>query len=292
MSTDLVKAEAQQLDAYIKNARMLAESSMLPPAYQKQPANVLLAIQTGAPLGFTASQSISGIHVIKGKPTMSADMTAAAIRRAGHKLRITGDDTHAVAVLIRSDDPDFEYRCEWTLERAKKAGLLGNDTWAKYPAAMLRARAITEVARAGASEALYGVIYTPEELGAPVEMNDEGEIVPVETTPATPAKPAKPAQPAKEEFSEEDKQVVDKLLAVAKDAGETYYNLTEKQWHGTLLYVLKRETMPSQISVDQAEEVFNYMRGRVLEEHDADINQMMLGEDIVDAEIIEEGETA
>ena len=77
---------------------------------------------------------------------------------------------------------------------------------------------------------------------------------------------------------------------MAKDAGETYYNLTEKQWHGTLLYVLKRETMPTKLSVEQAEEVFNYMRDRVLKEHDADINQMMLDGDIVDAEIIEEGE--
>ena len=77
---------------------------------------------------------------------------------------------------------------------------------------------------------------------------------------------------------------------MAKDAGETYYNLTEKQWHGTVLYVLKRETIPTQISVEQAEAVFNYIRGRVLEDHDTDINKMMLGEDIVDAEIIEEGE--
>lgn len=285
MNQDLVRAEAQQLDAYIKNAKWLANSDMVPPAYQNQPANILLAIQTGAPLGFTASQSISGIHVIKGKPTMSADMTAAAIRRAGHRLRVRGDDTHAVAVLIRSDDPDFEYKSEWTMERAKRAGLLGNQTWSKYPAAMLRARAITEVARAGASEALYGVIYTPEELGA--DVNEDGEPVEIQTAPA-PA-PRREAAPKQTGLSPEEQDVVDRLLQVARDAGETYYDLTEKQWKGTILYALQRQDMPSQLSVEQAETVYGYMRQRVLDEHGVDIDQAMF-DDVVDAEVIEKGD--
>lgn len=58
MSTDLVKTEAQQLDAYIRNAEKLAGASLLPAQYQRQPANILLAIQTGAPLGFTAMHSL------------------------------------------------------------------------------------------------------------------------------------------------------------------------------------------------------------------------------------------
>jgi hypothetical protein len=40
---------------------------------------------------------------------------------------------------------------------------------------MLRSRAITEVARMGAPDALYGVIYTPEELGA--EVDAAGEVL-------------------------------------------------------------------------------------------------------------------
>lgn len=175
MSKDLVTTEAQQLDAYIRNAEQLAKANLLPPAYRENPANVLLAIQTGAPLGFTAMQSISGIHIINGKPTMSADMVAAAVRRAGHKLRVEGDDMTARARLVRADDPDYEFKSVWTMERAKRAGLLSNSSWRKYPAAMLKARAITEVARQGANDALYGVIYTPEELGASVD--ETGAVV-------------------------------------------------------------------------------------------------------------------
>lgn len=273
MSTDLVKAEAQQLDAYIRNAEKLAGASLLPAQYQRQPANILLAIQTGAPLGFTAMQSIHGIHVIKGKPTMSADMTAAAVRRAGHKLRITGDDTHAVAVLIRSDDPDFEYRCEWTLERAKQAGLLGNDTWAKYPAAMLRARAITEVARAGASEALYGVVYTPEELGANVD--EDGAVIDVEPAP-TPARPL----------------VDDKTLNEINELAGALGVKPKAVLEGVAYVTEGRERVQhlEEMSQEAAIKLIAYMRSRLPAEQEnpeaADEQQ-----EVIDAEIMEDGES-
>lgn len=269
MSTDLVKAEAQQLDAYIRNAEKLAGASLLPAQYQRQPANILLAIQTGAPLGFTAMQSIHGIHVIKGKPTMSADMTAAAVRRAGHKLRITGDDTHAVAVLIRSDDPEFEYRCEWTLDRAKKAGLLGNDTWAKYPAAMLRARAITEVARAGASEALYGVVYTPEELGA--EVDEDGAVIDAEPAP-TPAR-----------------LVDDKTLSeVAELAGAL--GLKPRDVLEGVAYVTggrERVHRVEEMSQEAARKLVEYMRTRLPVEQAQAREATEELQEVIDAEIIE-----
>lgn len=163
--SEILRMEHESLDSWIKNAQMLSDANLLPKEYRGNPANILLAIQTGAPLGFGAIESINGIHVINGKPTMSADLVQAAIRKAGHRLRVSGDDTYATAILVRADDPDFEFEVTWDMDRAKTAGLLGNPTWKKYPAAMLRSRAITEVARMGAADALHGVIYTPEELG-------------------------------------------------------------------------------------------------------------------------------
>ncbi|MDU7730899.1 MAG: hypothetical protein E7J96_05855 [Actinomyces sp.] len=227
-TTDLVKSEAQQLDAYIRNAECLADANLLPPAYRKNPANILLAIQTGAPLGFTAMQSISGIHIISGKPTMSADMMAAAVRRAGHKLRIEADDTQATAILIRSDDPDFEFKSVWTMERAQRAGLLSNSPWRKYPAAMLKSRAITEVARQGANDALYGVIYSPEEMGETV--NEAGDVitghVQVETKQPTPPAPAPAAEPEPEQQAElvitsEQQELVDRYAVTLNLDRET-----------------------------------------------------------------------
>ena len=161
-------------------AKMLAASGLLPAQYRQQPANLLWAIEYGEMLGLSPMAAITGIHVIEGKPTASSNLIGMLVRRAGHRMRLTGDDKHAICVIFRKDDPDFEFRSEWDLTRARNAGLSGKGTWAKYPAAMLAARAMTECARNACPDALMGVQYTPEELGA--EVDAEGEPVQVQAT--------------------------------------------------------------------------------------------------------------
>lgn len=173
--SDLVRAD--DLGAKVTYAKHLAQAGLLPKAYQGQPGNVLLAVEMGESLGIPTMTAISSIHIVDGKPTASAGLMSALVRRAGHRLRVTGDDSHAVAEIVRADDPDFTFRAEWTMDRAKAAGLTGKGVWKSYPAAMLKARAISEVARDACQEALSGVIYTPEELGAAITVDADGEMV-------------------------------------------------------------------------------------------------------------------
>lgn len=151
-------------------AKALAHASLLPRAYRDQPANVLLAMEYGDALGLSPIAAIQGVHVIDGKPTASASLIGALVRRAGHRLRVetSPDGTSATATIIRADDPDFPFTCTWTMDRARAAGLLGKSggSWSAYPQAMLKARAITEVARDACPEVLSGVQYPPEEVGA------------------------------------------------------------------------------------------------------------------------------
>ena len=149
-------------------AKALAAASLLPPAYRSQPANVLLAMEYGDALGLSPIAAIQGVNVIDGKPSASASLIGALVRRAGHRLRVetSPDGTSARATIIRHDDPEFPFTCTWTMERAQAAGLTGKGAWRTYPEAMLKARAITEVARDACPEVLSGVQYTPEELGA------------------------------------------------------------------------------------------------------------------------------
>ncbi len=165
----------------IQYAKAMAESNLLPSHYKRQPANLLIALEYAEAFGISPINAISSVFVIDGKPSASADLIAALVRKAGHKLRVVGDDTSATATIIRADDPDFEYTATWDLNKAKQAGLTGKGTWKSYPGALLRARAITEVARMGASDALFGVIYTPEEVGA--NLDDNGEPI-IEAQPA------------------------------------------------------------------------------------------------------------
>lgn len=197
MSTELATTNttpggAMSLPDKMRYAEALASASLLPAQYREKPGNVLLAMELGDALGIPPIQAINDVHVIEGKPSASANLIGAMVRKAGHKLRVSGDDTYATAQIIRADDPDFTFEVTWTLDRAKHAGLLPGkpaSNWAKYPAAMLKARAITECARSATPDALYGVIYTPEELGSTV--TEDGTPV-VNPNPRPAAQPSTP----------------------------------------------------------------------------------------------------
>lgn len=245
------------LPAKVQYAKLLADSGLLPSAYRKQPANVLYAVEYGDMLGLSPMAAITGIHIIEGKPTASAALISALVRRAGHRLRVTGNDERAVAEIVRSDDPDFVFRSEWTLERAVQAGLCtlkngrpwardgkGNPKpWEKFTAAMLKARAVTEVARDACEEALSGVHYTPEELGAEVdeEGNVVGEIVPdgavaqQDPAPRTTAPAADPGEmwnvhPAPDEPDPHADLIAEMGTFTTDDRGRELWAQTVKWW--------------------------------------------------------------
>jgi hypothetical protein len=169
--TALVPAPTRRasLTEKLTYARHLAASGLLPAAYREKPANVLYAIEYGDMLGVATMAAITGIHVIEGKPTASAALMSALVRRAGHRLRISGNDERAVVQIVRFDDPEFTFESVWTLDRARKANLDKKKVWREYPAAMLKARAISECARDACEEVLLGMHYTPEELGEDVD---------------------------------------------------------------------------------------------------------------------------
>ena len=186
--TDLVKVNSNALGMKIAYAERLAQAGLLPQAYRQQPANVLLIVEQAEALGVPFASALNGIHIIEGRPTISPALMSGLVRRAGHKLRVTGNDTRAVAEIIRADDPDFTFRSEWTIERAKQAGLAGRGQWGKYPAAMLKARAISEVCRDACQEVLAGV-YTTEELNGDVAVTADGDVVAVTVVDDNPFTP-------------------------------------------------------------------------------------------------------
>lgn len=181
MTTELVKAQPRggALSLATMTAQeawrfseALAGATLLPGEYRGNPGSVLWALEYGRALGLDVVTTITTIHVIKGKPTQSADLMLSRAREAGHRVRIKSDRQRCVVSIVRHDDPEDENVIEWTLEDAKTAQLYPgkpDSNWAKYPRAMLRARAIAECVRAACPEVLHGAIYTAEELGARVD---------------------------------------------------------------------------------------------------------------------------
>lgn len=149
----------------IEHAKIVAQSSLIPAEYRGKPADIVWAMDIGDALGVPYTQVMQSMVVARGKMTMSADLMGAVVRRAGHKLRLREEGDSVTATLIRADDPDYEFTVTWDKAKAQAAGLWGSrGPWKQYPRQMLRARAITEVCRQGASDALAGTVYMPEEL--------------------------------------------------------------------------------------------------------------------------------
>lgn len=172
----------RSMQAKIRYAHELAKSGLLPKAYQRQPENVLFALEYAEMLGISPVAAMMGIFVIDNKPGASAGLISGLIRRAGHRMWIdVADDKQSVTcTIIRHDDPKHPFISTWTMDRARQAKLTGKGNWLTYPEAMLTARAITEAGRMGCQDVLWGMAYTPEELGW--EGTDETELEPGKIT--------------------------------------------------------------------------------------------------------------
>lgn len=147
-------------------AQTLAQGSLVPQSYRGNPANILVAMGLGQSMGLSPAESLYRINVIQGKPTASAELIAAQVRKAGHKLRIVKDEAaqSVTATIVRRDDPDYPISETRDAAWAQRMGLAGKDNYRRQPMTMLTWRAITAVAREACPEALYGVAYTPDEM--------------------------------------------------------------------------------------------------------------------------------
>lgn len=217
--TDLTPAA---VEARLRYANALSEATIIPDVYRGQPANVLVAIETGTALGIPPTQALQSLISIKGRVTMSADLMAAVVRRAGHRLRVLEHDGKVTAEIVRADDPDFTYRVTWDRAKAERAGLWGQrGPWSQYPGQMLRSRAVTEVCRQAASDALMGVTYAPEELGA--EVDEDGTVIGAEPAAAPPvAAPESGRRRMIRQFLAANGGIddgIDEVLAAAEAAG-------------------------------------------------------------------------
>lgn len=211
---------AAALDTQMQFAKAVTASggSILPKAYQGNPGNALIAINLGSSMGLAPAESLYRIDVIQGTPTASAELVASNVRKAGHKLRVRVDEQaqSVTAEIIRADDPDYTYTVTRDMKWAKDMGLAGKDNYRKQPMTMLQWRAITAVARLAASEALYGVGYTADEIR---EMPAPQQAQTVTADQFIPADPA--PQPEPETGEAPSPQAFTRMFAILGENGLT-----------------------------------------------------------------------
>lgn len=165
MSTAITPFVPENLEQAEKLSTQLAKSALLPEALRGKPGDVLVVLITGSELGLSPMQSVRGLHVIKGKAIMSADLQVALTKRHPDCVYFRMTESTALRATYeaqRKGDPK-PTSMTFTMEDAARAGLAGGDTWRKYPAAMLRARCSSSLARTVFPDLMLGVYEEDEE---------------------------------------------------------------------------------------------------------------------------------
>lgn len=146
-------------------------------------------------------------HIIQGRPTLKADAMLARFQQAGGRVEWTRYDDQAV-VGVFTHPSGGKLTLEWTMERAKAAGLAGKEVWKQYPRNMLRSRVISEAIRTIYPGVLSGC-YLEDEI-EPVQA--VATQAPVQALPA----PAFPTEQWQEAIRTADS--LDALRTVFMDA--------------------------------------------------------------------------
>ena len=154
------------LDEAMRYSQAIADAGIVPDSFKRQPANILVAQEIAKALQESVWVTMSEMSIISGRPSFSAKFMRSRVRQAGHKLREYFDEETgtAKAVIIRSDDPEFEHTSKWNRAKAEQHGLWGKGHWKKNPELMLKNRALSEVVREACYEVMGGVAYTPDEV--------------------------------------------------------------------------------------------------------------------------------
>ena len=182
----------QTVDDLGRIGKMMAVSGYFQDARDAAQASV--KVMAGMEMGFGPFASMTGIHIIQGRPAVGANLMASAVK-SNPKYDYRVREMSAEVCKIEFFEVIAGHResigvSEFTMTDAKKAHVKNIDT---YPRNMLFARAMSNGIRWFCPDVFAGnPTYTPEELGAPVD--EEGNVITVEApTAEEPLAVVKPA---------------------------------------------------------------------------------------------------
>jgi hypothetical protein len=164
MSTALARLDVTNFDTLERLSKMFANGQeACPKPFQGKPAMVGMVILFGHELGLTPMVAVRSVCVISGTMTLKAELMLTLALQRGVGAEWTENNNEAATLVLSRGGKTF-LPVRFTLEDAKRAELLSNTTWKKYPGNMLRARAITNAIRMHCPDVLGPCIYSEEEM--------------------------------------------------------------------------------------------------------------------------------
>ncbi len=192
--TYAIQPVGQSLAETMELGTLLAKSGFF--ADTKEAAQAVVKVLAGRELGFGPMASMTGIYIVKGKVSLSANLIAAAIKRSGHynyKVRKLDNDGCSLEFFEFNESLGMS---SFSSLDATKAGLTDGN-WKTFPRNMCFARAMSNGAKWYCADIFGGPLYTPDELGATVD-GETGEVIDVTPTVVQPAPAKAPPPPAPE----------------------------------------------------------------------------------------------
>lgn len=164
---------------------VLAQSGFFKDA--RSEAQAAAKVIAGMELGLGPMASLTGIHLVQDKITLSANLIAALIQRSGrYTYRVTVMEPEAVEIAFFEGGKAIG-RSAFTKADATAANLWGKaGPWKQHPRNMLFARAMSNGAKWYCPDVFAGPVYTPDELGAQVD-GETGEVIDLPAAPPAPA---------------------------------------------------------------------------------------------------------
>ena len=156
--------------------KAFAESGMFPDI--KSAAQAIVKIQAGAELGIGPFQSMSGIHIISGKPTIGAGVMASMVKASGKYDYKVLEANEKVCSIEFFEGKVSLGTSTFSIDDAKKAGTKNLD---KFPRNMLFARAMSNGVKWYTPDVFSGPVYVPEEMEQ-VTQDVAHEVVPTKRT--------------------------------------------------------------------------------------------------------------
>lgn len=177
--TSLAIIQADELDTIQRTGRMLAASGYFDAKGDSAQSIAMMAtkIMAGREMGFGPFASVNGVHIISGKPSVGANLMAAAVKGNGrydYRVREMTDKVCKIEFFQRNGDKlESLGVSEFNATDATKAGTKNMD---KFPRNMLFARAMSNGVRWYCPDVFNGnAVYVPEELGA--EVDGDGNVI-------------------------------------------------------------------------------------------------------------------
>ena len=218
------------LDETMSLGRVLAKSGYFSDA--KGEAQAVVKVLAGREMGFGPIASMTGVHIVQGKPSIGANLLGAAIKGSGRYDYRVIELTNERAEIAFFQSGEEIGRSLFTMDDAKAAGLANKGgSWKMYPRNMLFSRAMSNGARWYCPDVFSGVTpYTPEEMGADVSMDDNGDVIDVTPT----VQEAEP-EPAPDNGSKGPMAVVDPAIT---KPGELYEAVKPLDYYHSIPHML------------------------------------------------------